>query len=76
MPRPDPQPIACCLPLQAANAAAPLCARVVGADPEEYISTKRTLARLFQENFKKYEGGGGHLSADLAAAVLAAGPAL
>jgi phosphoenolpyruvate carboxykinase (ATP) len=49
---------------------------VVGADPEEYISTKRTLARLFQENFKKYEGGGGHLSADLAAAVLAAGPAL
>ncbi|GAB4822262.1 hypothetical protein N2152v2_009308 [Parachlorella kessleri] len=46
------------------------------ADKEAYRTTLTHLAELFKTNFVKFQDGGGHLSADEAHAILAAGPAL
>lgn len=43
-------------------------------DEEGYNSTLKQLAQLFVDNFKKFEDGGGILTADQAHAILAAGP--
>ena len=45
-------------------------------DRDGYDATLRHLAELFAANFGKYADGGGFVSADRAAAILAAGPVL
>jgi phosphoenolpyruvate carboxykinase (ATP) len=44
------------------------------ADVEGYDKTLRNLATLFTENFKKFEDGGGHVTAEEAHKILSAGP--
>lgn len=44
------------------------------ADKEAYGKTLRHLSDLFVTNFKKFEDGGGHVTAEEAHAILAAGP--
>lgn len=46
------------------------------ADVESYDKTLGNLAELFIANFKKFEDGGGHVTADEAHKILAAGPKL
>ncbi|GAB4820350.1 hypothetical protein N2152v2_007396 [Parachlorella kessleri] len=46
------------------------------ADKESYGKTLTHLAELFTKNFKKFEDGGGHVSAEEAHSILAAGPRL
>jgi phosphoenolpyruvate carboxykinase (ATP) len=45
-------------------------------DKAGFAATLRHLAEIFDANFKKYADGGGFVSADLAAKIVAAGPDL
>jgi phosphoenolpyruvate carboxykinase (ATP) len=45
-------------------------------DKAAFADTLRHLAEIFDANFKKYADGGGFVSADLAAQIVAAGPDL
>ena len=44
------------------------------ADKEDFDSTLRHLADLYNDNFTKYASGGGFVSKDLAARIVGAGP--
>lgn len=44
------------------------------ADKDDFDSTLRHLADLYNDNFTKYASGGGFVSKDLAARIVGAGP--
>jgi len=44
------------------------------ADKEDFDATLNKLAEMYIKNFKKFEGGDGFVSEDVASRILAAGP--
>ena len=47
---------------------------VAWKDQEDFDNTLKKLVDMYVKNFKKFEGGGGFVSEEAAARILAAGP--
>ena len=70
------------LPAQMSLLGVPLCAHALGGPRRQMLTMLccpqglRKLGGLYTANFAKYANGGGFVSAEMAAAITAAGPKL